>query len=92
MKHLKHTLETYVYSHNNICNIQIYFCNIQMKHLQHTYETPETLETCMLCNIQIYFCNIQIKHLKHTPEKQLKHLKHKLATCMYCHCNICNIT
>ena len=29
----------------NICNIPIYFCNIHMKHLQHAYETPETLET-----------------------------------------------
>jgi hypothetical protein len=27
-----------------MCNILIYFCNIQMKHLQHTYETSETLE------------------------------------------------
>jgi hypothetical protein len=27
-------------------NIQIYFCNIPMKHLKHTYETFETLETC----------------------------------------------
>ena len=28
----------------NTCNISIYFCNIHMKHLQHTYETSETLE------------------------------------------------
>jgi hypothetical protein len=32
MKHLKHTLATYVYSQ---CNI----CNIQMKHTSETHET-----------------------------------------------------
>jgi hypothetical protein len=47
-------LATYVYSHSNICNIPIYFCNIHMKHLQHTYETPETLET--------YACNTRLQH------------------------------
>jgi hypothetical protein len=47
MKHLKHTLETCVYNH---CNIQIYFCNIQMKYLQLAYETPKTPE------------NIRLKH------------------------------
>jgi hypothetical protein len=45
MKHLEHTLETYVYSHCNMCNVPIYFCNIKMKHLQHPDETSETLET-----------------------------------------------
>jgi hypothetical protein len=30
-----------------------------------------------MCSISIYFCNIRIKHLK-----QLKHLKHKIATCL----------
>jgi hypothetical protein len=44
MKYLGHTLETYVYSHCNICNIPIYFCNIDKKHLQHTSETHETFE------------------------------------------------
>jgi hypothetical protein len=53
-----------------------------MKHLQHTNETPETLETytcnmhvyatspsiSLSKNIAIYFCNIKIKHLKHTFE------------------------
>jgi hypothetical protein len=29
-KHLEHTLKTYMYSHYNICNIPIYFCNINM--------------------------------------------------------------
>jgi hypothetical protein len=33
MKHLEHTLETYVYSHYNMCNIPIYFCNIDIQHL-----------------------------------------------------------
>ena len=33
MKHLEHILETYVYSHCNMCNISIYFCSIKMKHL-----------------------------------------------------------
>jgi hypothetical protein len=55
------TLKTSVWKHlKTITNI----CNTQMKHLQYTYETPETLEryTCMqracICNIQILFCNI----------------------------------
>jgi hypothetical protein len=34
IKHLEHTLATYVYSHYNICNIQI-------KHLQPTSEVDE---------------------------------------------------
>jgi hypothetical protein len=37
-----------VYNHCNICNIPIYFCNIRMKRLKHTYET---LETCA-CNMR----------------------------------------
>jgi hypothetical protein len=45
MKHLEQTLATYIYSHCNIRNILIYFCNIHMKYLQHTSETSETLET-----------------------------------------------
>jgi hypothetical protein len=40
MKHLEHTLEAYVYSHYNICNIDI-------QHLQHTSETSKTLETLL---------------------------------------------
>jgi hypothetical protein len=36
MKHLEHILKTHMYSHCNMCNIPIYFCNIQMKHLQHS--------------------------------------------------------
>jgi hypothetical protein len=42
MKHLEHTLETYVYSHCNVYNIPIYFCNTNIKHLQHTSEKLET--------------------------------------------------
>jgi hypothetical protein len=45
MKYLEHTLEIYVYSHRNICNIPIYACNIKMKRLQHPYETSGALET-----------------------------------------------
>ena len=45
IKHLEHTLETYVYSHCNMCNILIYFCNIKMKYLQHPDETSEIFET-----------------------------------------------
>jgi hypothetical protein len=37
-----------MYNHSNIYNIAIYFYNIHMKHLQHAYETSETLETCVL--------------------------------------------
>jgi hypothetical protein len=53
VKHLKNNLKA-------IANI----CNIQMKYLQCTYKTPETLKTYVcnmyiyICNIQIYFCNI----------------------------------
>ena len=50
MKHWEQTVATYVYNHCNICNIPIYFCNIRMKHLKHTYETSKTLETCT-CNM-----------------------------------------
>jgi hypothetical protein len=62
-------LETCVYSHSNICNIQIYFCNIQIKHLQHKFEKYETLEIFVYNHNNI--CNIQMKYLKHmfeTPE------------------------
>ena len=42
MKHLEQTFATYVYSHCNICNIPIYFCNVHIKHLQHISETLGT--------------------------------------------------
>jgi hypothetical protein len=34
-----------------MCNIPIYFCNIDIKHLQHTSETFETLKIDA-CNMQ----------------------------------------
>jgi hypothetical protein len=37
-----------MYSHCNICNIPIYFCNIYIKQLQHTSETLETLSNIRL--------------------------------------------
>ena len=45
-----------VYNHCKIYNIPIYFCNIDIKQLQHISRTPETLET--------YICNMlfQCKH------------------------------
>ena len=39
-----------MYNYCNICNISIYFYNIQMVLLQHSDETSETLETCY-CNM-----------------------------------------
>jgi hypothetical protein len=39
-----------VYTYCNIYNFPIYFCNIHMKHLQHSHETSEILE--------IYSCNM----------------------------------
>jgi hypothetical protein len=53
MKHLEQTLATYVYNNYNMCNITIYFCNIQMKHLQHTSKTSEIIET--------YSCNMRFQ-------------------------------
>jgi hypothetical protein len=38
LKHLENTLATYMYSHNNIYNIE-------MKYSQHMFEIAETLET-----------------------------------------------
>jgi hypothetical protein len=38
MFEIDETLETCMYNHINICNIYIYFCNIQIKHLQHKFE------------------------------------------------------
>ena len=34
LEQMKHTLQTYVYIHYNMCNILIYFCNIDIQHLQ----------------------------------------------------------
>jgi hypothetical protein len=49
----KHTLATCLYSHYNMCNIPIYFCNIDVKHLQLTSEKFETLK--------IYVCNMRFQ-------------------------------
>jgi hypothetical protein len=51
MKHLKQTLATYMFSHCNICDIPIYFCNIYTKPLQHISEISTTTET-YICNIE----------------------------------------
>ena len=51
MKYLEHILETYVYSQYNMCNIPIYFYNIDIQYLQHTSEITETLKT--------YYCNMR---------------------------------
>ena len=52
-------LATYVYNHCNICNIPIYFCNIRMKHLQHTYET-----------LKIYVCNMSFSPFFRTTQSR----------------------
>jgi hypothetical protein len=46
-----------MYNCYNICNILVYFCNIHMKHLQHTFKTYATLETDV-CNMRF-----QVQHL-----------------------------
>jgi hypothetical protein len=43
MKHLKQKSEKHEIL-KNICNIQIYLCNIQIKRLKQKFETPETFE------------------------------------------------
>jgi hypothetical protein len=40
LKNLQHASGTL----GKICNIPIYFCNIHMKHLQHTSGTSKTLK------------------------------------------------
>jgi hypothetical protein len=52
MKHLEHTLTTYMYSYCNMCNIPIYFCNIQMK----TYKIIKTYT----CNMH-FQCNVTLQ-------------------------------
>jgi hypothetical protein len=44
MKYLECTFETYVYGHCYVCNIPIYFCNIDIQHLQHTSKISKTLK------------------------------------------------
>jgi hypothetical protein len=62
IKHLKHTLETYMYSHYNCAisqftlflrHIPIYFCNIDIQRLQHISEILET----NYCNMR-FQCSI----------------------------------
>jgi hypothetical protein len=55
IKYLEYTLQTYVYSHCNIRNILIYFCNTGTKHLQHTSKTLKTY----VCNMR-FQCNISL--------------------------------
>jgi hypothetical protein len=43
-----------VYSHCNMCNILIYFYNIDKKHWQRTTETSE--------NLKAYACNMRFQH------------------------------
>jgi hypothetical protein len=62
------TLETYG------CNI----LNIQIKHLQYTFEVDETFET--------YTCNIRVLSLQH-----MKHIDKTLATYVWNRWNIWNI-
>jgi hypothetical protein len=44
-----------------LCNIQIYFCNIQMKHLEHTSKKPKILDTYD-CNMKHTFATYSLKH------------------------------
>jgi hypothetical protein len=65
-----------------ICNIQIYFYNIHLKHMKYLEHTLElyVYNHYNMCNIPIYFCNIDIQDLQ-IPLKHLKYLKHTLVTC-----------
>jgi hypothetical protein len=67
---LEHTLETYVHSYCNMCNIPISFCNFPI----YFYNIQ-----IYFCNIPIYFCNTD-RNTCNVPLKYLKHLKHILAT------------
>jgi hypothetical protein len=72
-KRLKHNCENAWKHSKTIANT----CNIQMIHLQHTYETPEMLET--------YACNMQ------HPDLLLQHPDKTLTTYVYNRWNIWNI-
>jgi hypothetical protein len=58
MKHLERTCERYMYRHCKMCNVSIYICNIDIKHLQHISEISETLET-YACNMR-FQCNVSL--------------------------------
>ena len=91
MKHLKHTLETYVYNHYNMCNVAIYFCNIQTKHLQHSsghrniwnIHLKHTCITITTCAASRSTVATSIYNTCNIPLKYLKHLKHTIATCVF---------
>jgi hypothetical protein len=50
---LEHTLQTYVHSHCNMCNIPIYFCNTNTKHMQRASETFETQHMFATCTFSV---------------------------------------
>jgi hypothetical protein len=54
----------YVYNHCNIRNISIYFCNIYLKLLQHTFKISEALET--------YACNMLFSTLFRTTQSRME--------------------
>jgi hypothetical protein len=77
MKYLEHTLKLYVYNHYNMCNIPIYFCNINIQHLQIPLKLLKylkyTLATCdfpsslVRCNIEQGTIDSRNLHLGHYP-------------------------
>jgi hypothetical protein len=91
MIYLEHTLTTCVWNKYNI----------QIKHLQLAiWKHLLQLKTEIAEAFRVYSCNICVKHMQHPNKhtcnirlkKQMKHLEHMLATYMYNHCNMCNIT
>jgi hypothetical protein len=89
MKHLEHTLETYVYSHHNMCNIPIYFYNIKMKHSQHPDKTYETLQTYS-CNIGFAWTDGSMPALRSTAAHGCRCAAAARATHqqVWCHTNL----
>jgi hypothetical protein len=60
MKHSEYIHATYVYSHCNICDIQIYFCNI---HIEHTGTAcTYSWNTCNMKN-RWKIWNIHLQHM-----------------------------
>jgi hypothetical protein len=68
---------TYMYNHCNICNIQI-------KHLQCTYEIGEHLEHTLAMYVYSYcnICNIQMKNIQHPDETPETFGKHTYNICI----------
>jgi hypothetical protein len=62
--HPENTGETLVTDLYSICNILLYFCNIHLKHLQHTSKTYKTLET-YACNIR-FEQNMAVRRAEHS--------------------------